>query len=343
MLQTSTHDFPEVTPSDVEDAAQLLEGEAITTPLLTHPWLNEALGAQLYLKPEMLQVGSSFKFRGAYNRLARLNPDERARGVVAWSSGNFALGIAAAAHRLGIAATIVMPGDAPRAKIAATKRLGATVIPYDRFTESREDVAEEFRQRSGAIAVPPNDDRYVIAGYGTAGLELRRQAERAGVALDAVLVCCGGGGLVAGVALAFDGTPTEVYAVEPAGFDDTARSLAAGERLRVDPNARSICDALLAPIPAAMTFPINQKLLAGAVVVSDAEVEHAIAAAYTTLRLVVEPGGAVALAAALNERIAVRGRRIGVILSGGNVDAAMFADILHRHGEASAERFIAGI
>lgn len=318
------------TPADVEAAAKRLEGHAVRTPLLRNAGLDARSGGRVLIKPETLQHTGSFKFRGAFNRLVQLSPAERAAGVVAWSSGNHAQGVAAAARLLAMPATIVMPEDAPATKIAGTRAYGAEIVFYDRYSQSREAIATEVAQARGGTIVPSFDDPDIIAGQGTAGLELIEDAAACGLRLDALLVCCGGGGLVAGIALACSAhsPATEVYSVEPEGFDDTARSLAAGERLGVDPQARSICDALLSPMPGALTFPINRALLAGGLVVSDAEARAAMAYAFASLKLVVEPGGAVALAALLERRIETRGRTIGVVLSGGNVDAAVFTQAL---------------
>lgn len=320
--------IPSIT--DVEDAARRLEGHAVVTPLLESRLLNDRAGGRILVKAEPLQRTGSFKFRGAYNRLSRLGPDERRRGVVAYSSGNHAQGVAYAAALLGIPATIIMPADAPAIKVRNTKAYGATVVSYDRYTENREAVGGRIAAERGATIVPPYDDPDIIAGQGTIGLEIAAQAAAIGVQLDAVLVCCGGGGLVSGTALALNarlpGVP--VYAVEPADFDDTARSLKSGKREANAPDARSICDALLSPSPGELTFALNARLLTGGLTVSDKEVFAAMAAAFTDLKLVVEPGGAVALAAALSGKIPVAGRTIAVVCSGGNVDPETFAKAL---------------
>ncbi len=289
--------------------------------------LDAALGATCVIKPETLQHTGSFKFRGAYNRLSQLPPDARQRGVVAFSSGNHAQGVACAAQRLGTPATIVMPRDAPAMKIANTRAFGAEVQLYDRYFEQREAIADRLVNERGATLIKPYDDPAVIAGQGTCGLELAEQSAEAGLALDTVLVCAGGGGLAAGCALALhDARPTtKIYAVEPEGFDDHARSLAAGARVRNPEESGSICDALLAPVPGELTFAVNQDHLAGGLAVADSEVVAAVAYAYRVLKLVVEPGGAVTLAAALAGRLDLRGRRVGLILSGGNVDPAAYA------------------
>jgi threonine dehydratase len=250
--------------------------------------------------------------------------------VVAFSSGNHAQGVAAAAKAFAIAATIIMPSDAPAVKVRNTRALGAAVIFYDRWTESREAIGARLCEETGATLVRPYDDPGIIAGQGTIGLEIAAQAEAAGARLDACVVCCGGGGLVAGTALALaDRSPgTPVFAAEPVGFDDTARSLAAGERVANAPGATSFCDAIVTPMPGAVTFRINARLLAGGVAVTDAEVADAMRTAFDALRVVVEPGGAVALAAALSGKVPVEGRTVAVVCSGGNVDPEVFVKVL---------------
>jgi threonine dehydratase len=315
---------------DVRAAAARLDGHAQRTPLLAHTPLDERTGGHILLKLETLQHTGSFKFRGAYNRLAQLDAAQRSAGVVAFSSGNHAQGVACAARLLGVRATIVMPADAPRVKMHNTLALGAEVITYDRLHESREDIAAQLATERGAVLVPSFDDPDIIAGQGTVGLEVAMQATEQGAALDDVIVCTSGGGLVAGTALAIRALSpqTRIWSAEPEGHDDHRRSLAAGRREANAPGTRSICDALLAPAPGLLTFEINRRLLAGGVAVSDTEVREAIAYAVRTLKLVVEPGGAVALAAVLAGRIETQGRTIAVVLSGGNVDDALLRDIL---------------
>lgn len=319
-----------VTPADVLNAQQQLAGYAIHTPLLTSPALDAQSHRQLFFKPECLQRTGSFKYRGAFNRLSRLTDEERKRGVIAWSSGNHAQGVAAAAKALDIRARIVMPADAPAIKTANTLALGAEVIPYDRYTEDREAIARALSDTDGAIIVPSFDDPYIIAGQGTLALELITDCRARGVELDALLVCCSGGGMVAGCALAAQALDSKaaVYAVEPEAFDDHCRSLRSGVRESVVRGGYSLCDALLAPMPGELTFRINHALLAGGLAVSDEAVKGAMRAAFEHLKLVVEPGGAVALAAALDGRLPADCQRIGVVLSGGNVDPACFADII---------------
>jgi threonine dehydratase len=320
---------PDAAPglAEIEAAAARLAGRAVKTPLLEFPALNQRLGGRVLVKPEGLQRTGSFKFRGAYNKISQIPEEARERGVIAYSSGNHAQGVAAAAALLGVPATIVMPADAPAIKLDNTRGYGAEVVLYDRYRDVREEVAERIRAERQATLVRPYDDPDIIAGQGTCGLEIARQAAALGASLDAALVCCGGGGLIAGTATALAALSpgTEVYAVEPAGFDDTTRSLAAGKRLGNDPEARSFCDALLAPEPGELTFAINRRLLSGGLVVDDGEVAEAMAYAFHTLKLVVEPGGAVALAALLAGRIEAGGKTVAVVLSGANVDAATYA------------------
>ena len=316
--------------ADIEAAAKRIEPAAVRTPVIESPALNERMSARVFIKPECLQRSGSFKFRGAYNRLSRLTAAERQTGVVAWSSGNHAQGVAAAARLLGVSAAIVMPEDAPRVKTASTRAYGAEIIPYNRYKESREEIGARLARERNAVLVPSYDDPDIIAGQGTCGLEFARQAQERGEPLDALLVCCGGGGLIAGTSITFKelSPDTDVYSVEPDGFDDHARSLKTGRREKNDPNARSICDALLAPQPGALTFPINRETLSGGLVVSDDDVRAAMRYAFSTLKLVVEPGGAVALAALLARKVQVDGRRIGIVISGGNVDPEQFSQIL---------------
>lgn len=323
----------DVTLAAIEDAARRLAGHAVITPLLESPLLNARIGGRLLIKADCLQRTGSFKFRGAFYRLSLLSDAERRSGVVAYSSGNHAQAVAAAAKILGIPAAIVMPADAPAPKMSATRAWGADVITYDRYTEDREAIGAGLARERGAILVPPYDDALIVTGQGTLGLEIADQAAALGTRLDAALVPCGGGGLTAGTATALTARlpGITVYAVEPTGFDDTTRSLAAGERLANPPlsaDALSFCDALLAPMPGVVTFAVNRRLLAGGLTVSDAEVARAMSTAFSDFKIVVEPGGAVALAAALSGRFDCRGKTVAVVCSGGNVDAAVFAATL---------------
>ncbi|MCC7271722.1 MAG: threonine/serine dehydratase [Alphaproteobacteria bacterium] len=321
-------DAPDI--AQIEQAAERIRGEAVVTPLLEVPAANALLGGRLLMKPEMLQRTGSFKFRGAYNCIAALAPEVRRRGVVTYSSGNHAQGVAAAAQALDVPALIVMPQDAPAIKVENTRGYGAEVVFYDRYTESREEIGERLAAERGATIVRPYDEPGVIAGQGTAGLEIAWQAAAKGVTLDAVLVPAGGGGLVAGIstAIAARSPGTPVYCCEPAGFDDTTRSLIAGAWIENDPAARSFCDALLAPTPGRITFTINIRRLTGGLVVSDAEVAEAMRFAFRHFKVVVEPGGAVALAAVIAGRLPIAGKTFAVVCSGGNVDPAVFREVL---------------
>ncbi|MYZ47762.1 threonine ammonia-lyase [Propylenella binzhouense] len=305
---------------DVLAARGRLSGHAVRTPLLPAPALSERTGARVYLKPECLQRTGSFKFRGAWNAVAKLGEAGRA-GVVACSSGNHAQGLAEAARLAGIPATVVMPADAPSVKRERTAASGARIVLYDRIREDREAIANRIVAEEGGTLIHPFDNAEVIAGQGTVGLEIAEDCEAAGARPDIVLVPCGGGGLTAGVALAVtDAFPAAaVYAVEPAGFDDYARSLAAGERRENERLSGSLCDALLAPAPGRIGFEINRSRLAGALSVTDAEALDAVGFAFDGLRLVAEPGGAVALAAAIAGKVPLEGRTVVVVISGGNV------------------------
>jgi threonine dehydratase len=316
---------------DVRAAAARLAGHARRTPLLADTPLDALTGGRILLKLETLQHTGSFKFRGAWNRLAQLDAAQRRAGVVAFSSGNHAQGVAAAARRLGIGATIVMPADAPRVKLQNTRDLGAEIVEYDRLRESREQIAAQLAAERGATLVPSYDDPDIIAGQGTTGLEIAEQAAELGLTLDDVIVCCSGGGLTAGIAVALGELAPQagLWTAEPAAHDDHRRSLQTGTRQHNAPDAPpSICDALLAPVPGELTFAINQPRLRGGLVASDAEVRAAIAYAARTLKLVVEPGGAIALACLLAGRLDARGRTVALTLSGGNIDDALLREIL---------------
>lgn len=315
---------------DILRASETLAGFAVRTPLIESPVLNERTGARVLLKFEGLQRTGSFKFRGAYNRVSRVNKEAFPGGVVACSSGNHAQGVAAAARLFGHQAAIVMPADAPRIKRERTEALGAKVVPFDRMTENREEIVEHLAGERHADVIPPYDDPFIIAGQGTGGLELAEQAEAVGAEIDIVLVPVGGGGLSAGVGLAISKLrpDAKIYGVEPAGFDDYGRSLTSGERQRNASAGGSICDALLAPEPGEMTFAINRNQLKGALAVDDDAVRRAIAYAFTELKLVVEPGGVVGLAALLENMFPARGKTIAIVLSGANVDPDLHAEIL---------------
>jgi threonine dehydratase len=319
MLEVPTQD-------DVRAAAKRIAAYAVRTPLVESVVLGQRIGGRVFLKLELLQRTGSFKFRGALNRLALIPEGERAGGVVAFSSGNHAQGVAAAAGLFGMKALIVMPADAPRAKIEGTRALGAEVVLYDRQREDREAIAAAICATRGATLVKPFDDPGIIAGQGTVGLEIAEDAERLGVTLDAVLAPCSGGGLVSGIALALKGSGIRVHSVEPENFDGMRRSLAAGERVAAPGGALSIADALMAPMPGAYVFALAKGLLAPGLAVSDAELEQAVAFAATQLKLLVEPGGAAALAALLAGK--AEGKNIALVISGGNADFDRFAAIL---------------
>lgn len=317
--------------ADVEAAAARLAGVAVETPLLTSPALDERLGARVLIKAETLQRVGAFKFRGAFNRLVQLPPGARARGVVAFSSGNHAQGVALAARLLEIPAVIVMPADAPQVKVEATRAYGAEIRFYDRLTESREQITAAIAAERGAIVVPSFDDPHIIAGQGTVGLELMAQAEAYGLRPDLVMAPVGGGGLLAGTSLAVKAISphTDIVGVEPDLFDDTRRSLTAGQRVAIRPTGRSLCDALESPAPGELTFPILHHNLEAVVTVSDAEVAEAMRYAFSVLKLVVEPGGVVGLAALLAGKVDAADRTVGLVLSGGNVDPALFSRVLN--------------
>jgi threonine dehydratase len=314
------------TAADVDAAARRLAGVALRTPLVTSPLLDSLLGARVFLKAETLQRTGSFKFRGAYNKLSSIPGDRRGRGVVAYSSGNHAQGVAAAAQLLGMPAVIVMPSDAPRPKRERTAELGAEIVLYDRDREDRAAIARDIASKRGAELVPPFDDPLVIAGQGTAGREIVEDLDALGLRPDVVVVGASGGGLIAGIALAIKARVPEAkfYSAEPEGFDDTARSFRSGKR---EVNARmsgTICDALMTNTPGTITFEINRRLVGEGLTASDHAVGKAVAFAFRELKLVVEPGGAIGLAALLAGKLDVKGKIVVAVLSGGNVDAELF-------------------
>ncbi|TIO04767.1 threonine/serine dehydratase [Mesorhizobium sp.] len=315
--------------ADIRRAAARLSGLTVETPLIESPELNKRFGARILFKPETLQRTGSFKFRGAYNKLSSLSDEERSRGVVAFSSGNHAQGVAASAAMFGVKAVIAMPIDAPAMKVGNVRKMGAEVVPFDRFRDDRMTVVRPYIER-GMILVPPYDDPAIIAGQGTIGLELMRQAKALGVSLDAVVIPCGGGGLSSGISIAVkDASPgTSIWAVEPEHFDDTSRSLAKGARVANEPGHASICDALLVAEPGLITFEINRRNLAGGIAVSDEAVAQAMRDAMAHLKLVVEPGGCVGLAALSSGEIDLAGKCVAVVLSGGNVDFNTYAEIM---------------
>lgn len=319
-----------VASTDIDAAARVLAPYAVRTPLLSSPALDALTGGRIFLKPEVLQRTGSFKFRGAFNKLSSIPQSARGGGVVAFSSGNHAQGVAAAAQILDMPATIVMPADAPRSKRERTKAYGAEVVLYDRAREDREAIAREIAGKRGATLVPPYDDPMVIAGQGTVGREIAEDLAALGVAPDIVVAPASGGGLIAGVATAIKARNPQavIMCAEPQGFDDHARSLRAGAREPHHAQEPTICDALMASIPGVLTFAINQRLLTNGVTASDDEVRAAVAFAFRELKLAVEPGGAVALAALLAGKIEARGKNVVIVLSGGNVDTEMFARLI---------------
>jgi threonine dehydratase len=312
---------------DIRAAAQRIASHAVRTPLLESPHLNDLLGGRLLIKAEPLQRTGAFKFRGAYNTLSQIPENERKNGVVTFSSGNHAQGVAHAAELLGIPAVIVMPEDAPKLKIENTRGYGAEVVLYDRATGDREAIGAEIADQRGATLVVPYDDPRIIAGQGTVGLEITEQIDGG---LDQVLCPVGGGGLISGVAIAIKAAFPDagVYAAEPVGFDSMGRSLEAGERVGNAPNATTICDALMPPQPGELTFAVARQMLAGGAAVNDEQVRSAMAQAFLRLKLVVEPGGAAGLAAALSGGVECRGKTTVAVCSGGNVDPAFYAEVL---------------
>ena len=315
---------------DVLAAAQRLEGMAVKTPVLESLWLNDVAGGRVFIKPECLQRTGSFKFRGAWNFISQLDPDKHSGGVVAYSSGNHAQGVAAAAAIKGLPALIIMPSDAPAIKIANTKAYGAEVLTYDRASEDREEVAQAQLAARNAILVPPFEHKFIVAGQGTTGLELINWSKDNDVVFDQILVPTGGGGLVGGCGLVFKHylPKSEVFSVEPLDFDDYRRSIKAGEIVSNPTTTGSICDALMSPSAGELTFTVNRSQLSPGLAVSDDEVREAMRFAFERLKLVVEPGGAVALAAILTGKADCRDKNTAIVLSGGNVDAQMYATVL---------------
>ena len=318
--------------SMIEAAAARIGGRARRTPLLHAPLLDEIAGRRVYVKAECLQLTGSFKFRGGWSAVSALPDDVRQRGVIAFSSGNHAQGVALAARMHGVPALIIMPSDAPQLKLDNTWAYGAEVVTYDRQPEDRDAIGEKLAQERGLTLIKPFDDVQVIAGQGTVGLELAEQIAEEGISSCDVLVPCGGGGLTSGIALALESKAPGfvVRPCEPSNYDDATRSLAAGERLGNDGYAPSICDAILTPKPGEITFPIMKRLCGPGLVVSDDEVRAAMRHALDHLKLVIEPGGAVALAAALSRKDDLRGDAVIVVASGGNADPDLVAGVLAR-------------
>ena len=318
--------------ADVTAAAARIAPYAVRTPLVESWQLNAMTGGRIFLKLETLQRTGSFKFRGACNRLAQIPQEQRSNGVVAFSSGNHAQGVAAAAQLFGMPALIVMPSDAPRPKIEGTRVFGAEIVSYDRVRDDREAIAAKICAERGAVLVKPFDQAEIIAGQGTVGLEIAKAAVHLGVELDDVLVPCSGGGLVSGTALGLKGSgvTARVHSVEPENFDGMKRSLEAGKRVQAPGGKLSIADALMAPIPGAIVFETAKNLLAPGFAVSDAELERAVVFAAEKLKLLVEPGGAAALAALLAGRVDAGGKTVALVVSGGNAELAQVAEMVEK-------------
>lgn len=322
----------QVTAAGVSAAAERIAGAAVMTPLLENEWLNERAGGRVLMKAETLQHGGSFKFRGAMNRLALLTPEELKRGVLAWSSGNHAQGVARAARLFGTRSVIVMPKDAPALKVAQVRAYGGEIVFFDRYTEDREEIGRRIAAEEGLALAPSYDHVDIIEGQGTLALEAVAQAAAIGASFDAFIVCCGGGGMTAGCATILEeiSPKTEVLIAEPEGFDETWASIRAGRKLRADISRKTLCDALATPSPGDITFPIMQRLVRGGFAISDDEVSETVAWAFKYLKLVLEPGGAAALAAVFHRKARTAGRTIGLTLSGGNIDPSLYATILRR-------------
>ena len=323
----------------IRDAAARLQGHVRKTPLLSSPFIDARAGRRVFIKPECLQHTGSFKYRGAFSAISALSQAERAGGIIAYSSGNHAQGIALAARQHSAPAVIVMPQDAPAMKIDNTRALGAEVVLYDRASgEDRDAIGRELSQARGLTLIKPFDNPQVIAGQGTTGLEIAAQAAEHGVTKADVIVCCGGGGFASGIALGLEAEAPglRVRPAEPEGFDDMARSLRAGEHQSNAYPTGSICDAIITPTPGELTFPILHRLAGPGLVVTDDEAMQAMAVAFSHLKLVAEPGGAVALAAALFRANEIEGDAVIVTISGGNVDAPLFQEALQKHGKAAA-------
>lgn len=317
----------------IEAARQRMNGEAIRTPLMSSPFLDEIAGRKVLIKPECLQRTGSFKFRGGWSAVSALEPEVRKRGVIAFSSGNHAQGVALAASLHGVPAVIIMPRDAPKIKIENTKAYGAEVVLYDRANEDRDAIGATLSEERGLTLIRPYDEPLVIAGQGTVGLEIAEQAQEAGIEKAEVLVCCGGGGLTSGVALALEAKAPglKVRTAEPEHFDDVARSLASGKIERNAALSGSICDAIVTPQPGNITFPILKRLCGAGIAVTEEEALRAMVLAFQRLKIVVEPGGAVALAAALFHGNELETDTVIAVASGGNVDSVIMADALSKY------------
>lgn len=310
--------------ADVQAAAARLQGVANKTPVVTSRTFNALTGREVFFKCENFQRGGAFKFRGAYNRLSQLGEQERKRGVLAFSSGNHAQGVALAAKILGIPATIVMPNDAPAVKLEATRGYGAEVVVYDRQTVDREVLAKQIADERGLTLVPPYNDLYIIAGQGTAALELLNEVPD----LDALVTPVGGGGLISGSAIAAKGLrpQIEVYGVEAEGADDVRQSFQQGQIVKIPPPT-TIADGIRTQAPGTLTFPVIQKLVSDIVLVNDTEIMEAVRFAIVRMKLVVEPTGAVSMAAVMQQRIPTTAKRVGVIISGGNLDPLLLSQL----------------
>jgi threonine dehydratase len=321
------------TLDDIEEAARASHGIAFETPLLENIEVSQVLGGRLMIKAETAQRTGSFKFRGAYNRIRQMSDAERSRGVIAYSSGNHAQAVALVASLVGTQAHIVMPDDAPLTKMKRTRELGGHIITYEREVETREEVTQKIMAQHDYVLVPPNEDKRVLAGAGTVALELLRQAEVLGAMPDLILVPCGGGGLTAATAIVAKALApsARVFGVEPELFDDTRRSLEAGERLANPKGRTTICDAIMTDIPGELTFSINRDLLGGILTVSDEEVCSAMQFAFDHFKIIIEPGAAVGLAAVLGKKIKFEGKTIAVIATGGNVDTDKYCSSLKSH------------
>ena len=330
---SNNDDARPITADGVRRAAERIKGYAIRTPLMENKFLNDAVGGRVLVKAEPLQHGGSFKFRGAFNRISQLTADERKRGVLAWSSGNHAQGVARAAQHFNTPATIIMPEDAPALKAEQVRAFGAEIITYDRYSEDREAIARPIIAKTGMALAPSYDHPDIIEGQGTVALETIEDARALGLELDAFIVCCGGGGLTSGCAtIAEDMSPnTQMWIAEPEGFDDTWLSIQKGERVTIDITQRTICDAIATPTPGRLTFPIMQRLVRGGASVTEAEVGRAMVFAFKYLKIVAEPGGAVALATILAGKFDGKGKTTAITISGGNVDPPVFAAMLERY------------
>ncbi|MEX6631978.1 threonine ammonia-lyase [Hyphococcus lacteus] len=330
-MLTKTDDFKLITADGVMRAAERLNGKAVRTPIIENEALNAAVGGRVIVKAEVLQHYGSFKFRGAYNLISQLSDDERSRGVLAWSSGNHAQGISFAAKLLGTHATIVMPADAPKMKADNVRALGANIVTYDRYSEDREEVARPIVEKYGLAVAPPFDHPHTIEGQGTMALETFQDALKKDIDLDSFIICCGGGGLTAGSALALEAVSpeTEVWISEPEFYDEAWATIRDGKPHIADVTKRTICDAIATPQPGKLTLPIMERLVRGGVTVSEKDIREAMIFAYQHLKLVVEPGGAAALAAILSGKFDGRGKTTAIVLSGGNVDVTVFSAILN--------------